>query len=213
MTIKRGEEWGAPGALADTAPEAATDAELAALVSAAVLARLSGGSGAIEGPGPVEVGLLGGDLCRTVAGPGDRARLRTPAAQRLPVDAGVVALDDGPELVFVAHVVAGRRLLGPVVAAMNAQFVGRFDVAPRSHPNDGRLDLVDARLGAGDRWKAWRRLPQGTHVPHPAISERRVTDAVVDLGGRLPVRVDGRRVGHARVLRFRAVPDAFTIVI
>ncbi len=202
MTIKRGEEWGTAGPLAAEAPEAATDAALAALVADSVLTSVR-----------VEVGLVGGDLCRTVAGPGDRARLRTPAAQRLPVDVGVVTLDDGRELVFVAHVVAGRRLRGPVVAVMNAQFVGRWDVAPRSHPNDGRLDVLEARLGAGDRWKAWRRLPRGTHVPHPSITERRVVETVVDLGTRLPVRVDGRRVGSARTLRLRCVPDACTIVI
>lgn len=204
MTIRRGEEWGAPGRLAEGAPVVDGDAALAAAVAEAVLAGRAG---------VVEAGLLGGDLCRTVSGSGRRDRLTSDDAQRLPVDAGVVTLDDGPPRVFVAHVLAGRRLAGPVVAAMNAQFVGRWDVAPRSHPNDGRLDVLEARLGAGDRWKAWRRLPLGTHVPHPAIVERRVVDAVVDLGARVPVRVDGVPAGRARRLTLRCVPDAFTIVI
>ena len=203
MTIRRGRSWGEAGPLATGAPVATSDAELAALVAAAVLAGRAG----------AEVGLLGGDLCRTVGGPGRPDRLGTGDAQRLPVDAGIVMLDDGEPRVFVAHVVAGRAVRGPLVAAMNAEFVGRWDVAPRSHPNDGRLDLVEADLVAGDRWKAWRRLPLGTHVPHPGIAERRVTDAVIELPRAVPVRIDGERAGRARRLRVRCVPDAFTIVV
>lgn len=204
MTIRRGEAWGEAGRLREGSPVVGSDAELAAAVAGAVLAGETG---------TVEAGLLGGDLCRTVSGSGRRDRLATDDAQRLPVDAGVVTLDDGTPVVFVAHVLAGRRFAGLVVAVMNAQFAGPWDVAPRSHPNDGRLDVVEARLGAGDRFKAWRRLPLGTHVPHPAISERRVAEAVVDLGARVPVRIDGRPAGRARRLTVRCVPDAFTIVI
>lgn len=202
VTIRRGQTWGEAGPLAPSAPMASSDAELATLVRAAVLAGR-----------PVEVGLLGGDLCRTVAGPGDRARLSTAEAQRLPVDIGFVALDDEAERAFAAHVVIGRLWRGRLVAAMNAQFIGRFDVAPRSHPNDGRLDVVDANLRVPDRVKAWRRLPTGLHVPHPGITERRVTELVVELDRAAPVHVDGFGAGLARRVRLRLVPDAATIVI
>jgi hypothetical protein len=208
VTVRRGEDWGTAGALAPGAPVCTSDAELAALVAA--VAGVAVDAGAV---GPRECGLVGGDLCRTVAGPGDRDRLTTAAARRLPIDVGTVALDGGPPRPFVAHVVAGRRFRGRVVAAMNAQYVGRWDVAPRSHPNDGHLDLLDARLSPGDRWKAWRRLRLGTHVPHPSIAQRRVIEAEVDLGRTVPVRIDGRPAGRARRLELRCVPDAWTIVI
>ena len=201
MTIRRGEDWGVRGPLVDGASAVSTDAELAALVAAA------------RGVGLREAGLVGGDLCRTVAGRGDRDRLRTTEARRLPIDVGTVALDGGAPRVFVAHVIAGRRLRGPVMAAMNAQFYGRWDVAPRAHPNDGRLDVLEAQLRAGDRWKAWRRLRLGAHVPHPRIVERRVTEAVVELAHAVPVRIDGRPVGRARCIAVSCTPDAWTIVI
>lgn len=199
MTIRRGEEWGEAGALADGASVVSSDAELAALVAG--------------GGGWREAGLVGGDLCRTVAGRRDVDRVRTAEARRLPIDVGTVALDGGTPRLFVAHVVAGRRLRGPVMAAMNAQFYGQWDVAPRAHPNDGRLDVLEAQLRAGDRWKAWRRLPLGTHVPHPRIAERRVTEAVVELARAVPVRIDGRPAGRARRLAFVCLPDEWTIVI
>jgi hypothetical protein len=85
----------------------------------------------------------------------------------LPCDLGSVLLD-GRQHWFVAHLV-GRRSWwrGRIFAAMNAQFLGRFDVAPRGHPNDGLVELldVDPALGLSDRVKAWRRLPTGTHGP------------------------------------------------
>ena len=201
MTIRRGEDWGVRGPLVDGASAVSTDAELAALVAAA------------RGVGLREAGLVGGDLCRTVAGRGDRDRLRTTEARRLPIDVGTVALDGGAPRVFVAHVIAGRRLRGPVMAAMNAQFYGRWDVAPRAHPNDGRLDVLEAQLRAGDRWKAWRRLPRGAHVPHPGLAERRITEGEVTLGHAVPVRIDGRPAGRATTLQFRCVADALTVVI
>ena len=53
---------------------------------------------------------------------------------------------DGRRLTAVAHVVArggGPWWRGPIVAVMNADRLGRWDVAPRAHPNDGRLDVVE----------------------------------------------------------------------
>ena len=50
------------------------------------------------------LGLLGGDLCRTLGGTGDEQRLRSDEAMQLPVDLGAV-LVDGRLHWFVAHLV------------------------------------------------------------------------------------------------------------
>jgi diacylglycerol kinase family enzyme len=159
------------------------------------------------------LGLLGGDLARTCGATGDEHRLRSQHAQRLPVDLGEV-LVDGALHFFVAHLVARRSWWrGRIVAAMNAQYLGTWDVAPRSHPNDGRLDLVDADPSLGDRFKARSRLPSGTHVPHPAIVERRVQAVQLDLDRGTKVWLDGECLGPARTLSIRTVPDALTVVV
>ena len=166
------------------------------------------------GEEPPPLGLLGGDLCRTLGGRGDEGRLRSDEATRAVVDLGSV-LVDGRQYWFVAHLVARRSWWrGPVVAAMNAQWLGSWDVAPRSHPNDGRLDVVTADLSLRDRTKAWRRLPQGTHVPHPDIVERRVAASQIDLPPRTAVWLDGERAATgARALSVRIEPDALTVVV
>jgi diacylglycerol kinase family enzyme len=90
----------------------------------------------------------------------------------------------------------------------NGAFVGAWNVAPRAHPGDGRLDVIDSRLSLPDRFRARRRLPAGTHVPHPDISLRRVTAVQFDLDPDLDVYLDGRPLGRARALSVRVEPGA-----
>ena len=76
MTVSRGSEWGELGPLPDDGVVVRDDASAAALVEQA----------RTEGREPPAIGLLGGDLCRTVGGRGDEARLHTAEAARLVVD-------------------------------------------------------------------------------------------------------------------------------
>lgn len=203
MTIRKGEPWGSAGALPPDGLVARTDAELHEIVTAA---RRAGGA-------VPPVGLLGGDLCRTLGGRGDEARLHSPDAITFPVDLGSV-LADGRLHWFAAHLVATRSWWhGRAVVAMNAQFLGSWDVAPRGHPNDGSLDVLDGDLPFGQRILARRRLPLGTHVPHPGIAVGRVEEIQLDLGRATPIRLDGIRVGTARELSIRVEPDALRCVI
>ena len=203
MTIRKGREWGTPGALPPDGVVVRTDPEVRQLVTEAR-------RGGLDIP---TVGLLGGDMCRTVGGRGDETRLRSPAAMTLPLDLGSV-LVDGTIHWFTAHLVARRRWWrGRVVAVMNAQWIGSWDVAPRSHPNDGLLDVFDGDLGLDDRIKARRRLRTGTHVPHPGISQRRVGALQIDLEQPTPIWLDGERVGLGRHLSVRVESDAYTCVV
>ena len=67
----------------------------------------------------------------------------------LPIDLLEVATDRGAAIAC-AHVLVrsswsrGGWWHGPVIAVMNAQFLGDWDVAPRGHPNDGRVEVVEA---------------------------------------------------------------------
>lgn len=203
MTIRKGGTWGSPGPLPHDGVVVRSDLEARRIVTGARRERR---------PLPA-LGLLGGDLARTCGAPGREERLRSVDAQQLPVDLGEV-LVDGTLHFFVAHLVARASWWrGPVVAAMNAQFLGDWDVAPRSHPNDGRLDLLEADLSLSDRWKARARLRTGTHVPHPGITERRVKAVQLDLAPGTQVWLDGERIGPARALSIRVEPDALTVVV
>ncbi len=203
MTIEKGRSWGRPGCLPAGGVVVGSDAE----------ARAVAESSRRVGEAVPTLGLLGGDLCRTLGGRGDAERIRHGEATIVSVDLGSV-LVDGRQHWFVAHLLARRSWWrGRVVAAMNAQFIGHWDVAPRAHPGDGLLDTLDADVGVGERWKARSRLPAGTHVPHPAIAERRVKAIQFDFERPTPVRLDGQRVADAWALSVRVEPDALTCVI
>jgi hypothetical protein len=203
VTVEKGTDWGRNGPLPAGGVVVRSDAEARAAVQAARRA----------GEAPPALGLLAGDLCRTLGGRGDEARLRSPAATTVTCDLGSV-LVDGRRHWFVAHAVLRRGWWrSRIVAVMNAQWVGRWDVAPRAHPGDGLLEVVDAELPAGERWKARARLPTGTHLPHPAIRTSRAASLLLDLTPPLDVWLDGERVGRASSVAIRVEPDALTVVV
>lgn len=203
MTIARGRPWGEHGPLPPEGVIVRTDAEARAVVETARRADRT----------PPPIGLLGGDLCRTLGGQGREERLRSDEAIRVPVDLASV-LVDGRQFWFVAHLVAVRSWWwGRAVVAMNAAFLGRWNLAPRAHPGDGRLDVLDGDLPLGERLKARSRLPAGLHVPHPAIREQRVRALQIELDRPTPVHLDGVPVGTARFLALRVEPDAVTFVV
>jgi len=203
VTIEKHRPWGWAGSFPPDGVVVHSDAEARRAVTQA---RQDGR------PLPT-LGLLGGDLCRTLGGRGDSARLRSDAAMTFPVDLGHVVLD-GDEHWFVAHLIARRSWWhGRVVAVMNAQWLGSWDLAPRSHPNDGLLDATDGVLPVADRFRARRRLPTGTHLPHPALRTLRGATMSFELAPALDVRLDGTLVGRARRLDVRIEPDALTVVV
>jgi hypothetical protein len=203
LTIEKGANWGRPGALPADGIVVRTDLEARRVVEQARRANE---------PIP-PLGLLGGDLCRTLGGTGNEARLRSPDAMTFPCDLGSV-LVDGRIYWFVAHLIARRSWWrGRTIAVMNAQWLGSWDLGPRSHPDDGLLDISDARLPLGDRLKARSRLPTGTHLPHPQIETTRVSAAQLDLDPSLDVYLDGERVGRAAHLSIRIEPDVLRIVL
>lgn len=205
MTVRKGETWGETGGLPAGGVVVGSDAEARAVVTAA---RRAGD------PVP-PLGLVGGDLCRTLGGRGDEGRIRSGAGARLPVDVASVLVDRRQHW-FVAHLVARRSWWrGRILAAMNAEFLGTWDAAPRAHPNDGLLDVLDVApaMPLPDRLRARGRLPSGSHVPHPAITVARRQALQVTLDRPTPLWLDGERIGEARDLSLRVEPDALICVV
>jgi diacylglycerol kinase family enzyme len=202
VTIEKGLPWGVPGPLPAEGVVVGSDAEARAVVEDA---RRTGTAVPV-------LGLVGGDLCRTVGGSGDRARLWSPAAVMFSVDLGSVEAN-GRRHWFVAHLVARRRDWRRVFVAMNAQWYGDWDLGPRSHPNDGLLDTYDAHLPLRDLIKVRARARRGAHLPHPGIRERRAGS--VELAWRRPrlLELDGVRLGRVRELVVSVEPDALRVVV
>ena len=159
-----------------------------------------------------DVGATGGDLARTCGGTG-AAR---PCAAKVSVDVMRVTLDEREPTWGVAHVVARRSwLVGELVMVMNAEYLGSYDVAPRSHPNDGRLDVlrVDPAMSRRERLQARRRARHGGHLPHPHLSLGSVPEVDLQFDKAMVVWIDGVRCGIAARLRVSNEPDALTLYV
>lgn len=203
MTIRKGEAWGESGTLPAGNPVVTSDAELRSLIETA---RRSGAS-------PPVAGLLGGDLCRTVGGPGNPTRLRAGGSV-LPIDVGRVDID-GEVHWFCAHLVARHwGWWGSAAVVMNAQWLGEWNLGPRAHPNDGLLDLTRGRLPMGDRGEARRRARTGSHLPHPGLTTSRAERHALVFDRPVGVWLDGVRVTRAaRRILVEVEADAALVVV
>lgn len=202
MTIKKGERWGrsvpSPAGLTLAADDAAA--------RAVVLGRRQ------HGQHRVALGLVGGDLARTLGG----GHNRFPGiVVQATVD--LLRVDAGESFTWaVAHVVARRRWYrGEVLFATNAQFFGNFDIAPRAHPNDGRVDIVHVarEMSWRARWQARRRARTGTHMPHPQLTSRQVADYTIDFRHPMWIWVDGVKWQRSMHLQVTVEPDALEVYV
>lgn len=159
------------------------------------------------------VRLVAGDLARTAGGGG---------AGRFDGDVAFVPVDlirvESPERVdwCVSHVVARRSWWrGQVRMAMNAQFLDGRDVAPRGHPNDGRMDLVeiDSSMPVRQRLIAARRARTGSYLPHPSIRTRSSGEVTWMCERPTSIYVDGRRWTMSGQVRLVVEPDAFWLYV
>jgi hypothetical protein len=192
MTIRRGEDWGTPADLPPDVVDVASDADAVEQLAAGRTVR-----------------LCGGDVWTSLG-----AQTRSNAVMSLPVDLLRVEADE-QAFVAIAHVLARRSWWrGPLLAVMNVDRLGRWDVAPRAHPNDGRADVVEvaAEMGLRARWQARSRLPTGTHLPHPSVNNRRITDETWTFDRPRRLWVDGVARGTVRSLRVAVEPDGASVL-
>ena len=198
MSVRPGQDWGAEQDVPSDVPVVATDRDLAD--AAADGHRL--------------VALDGGDMWRTLGGRGGvRSRLGT-AAWVTPVDLATVTVDGVDLGLMAAHLIAHNRWwTGQAAAVMNAQWWGDRDMAPRSHPGDGRLDTLVGALPARQLLQARTRVRSGQHVPHPAITTARPKRFEHTFTSSRQIWVDGVRRGSGRSIVVEVVPGAVSVLV
>jgi hypothetical protein len=153
---------------------------------------------ALNSPRSSPLQVTGGDLARTIGC--HRPRHPETPWRRVPIDQIAVTTEHG-SATAVAHVVIRRSWWrGPVVLICNAEFLGSWDIAPRAHPGDGLIDLIEVAqsMSPRARFQAWRRVHTGTHLPHPDLRSRQVESASWEFARPVRVIVDGQRWMRAR---------------
>jgi hypothetical protein len=106
---------------------------------------------------------------------------------------------------------AGR---ATTVVVANGQYLRGTDLVPRGHPGDGWAEVQVYALGRRERSEMRRRIPTGTHVPHPRIAGGRARRVDVEVGARsVPVEIDGRRYGRSARLGATLVPASIRLLV
>ena len=206
MTIRRGADWGHVGTPPEDLPSARSDREI----------------GEHLGNGISTMRLSGGDMFATLGG--STSESLTPSLE-LPIDVMQISFkqsrdSESKTLVASSHCVLreinarGGWLRGDAVAVMNAQYLGEWDVAPRGHPNDGRVEVleVDARMSVRQRMIARSRMKTGTHLPHPLISVKSVSEFTWS-GSAKSMWIDGAKIGLVQSVEIQVMKDFATLWI
>jgi hypothetical protein len=168
------------------------------------------------------VSLTNGDIHQALGSP--RPVQNQSDCTLLPIDAlqvHVVSLDGSAK-----HMVASSRVeigsfLSPIgrerfVCVTNGGIVNGRNLAPRAHPNDGRLDVltIDSSMTYRHRLIARKKAVTGTHLPHPKISIRQ-DDAFsaqkLRRGERLTV--DGVAIKDWSEVLVTVTPDYWQVVV
>lgn len=195
--IRKGEAWGVPRPIESADPVATSDREVVAFIRECLDHNT---------PPPIVV-LRGGDLYRSLGGS------PSPEPFRLPIDLLEVTAD-GERHLAVAHVVAHRRWWhGDCAVAMNASHYRGWNLGPKAHPNDGRVDVTTGALGLRDRLAARRRAPSGTHIPHPELHTSRPEAASWRFEHPTPAWVDGVPIGPVREVDIVVLADAAAVTL
>ena len=202
MTIRKGSSYGEHRPLPSGSPIASSDAELRDLVV----------SGRSTDSTPPVIGLLGGDLYKTLGGTGDHTRLTGEDALTVPIDLAVATVD-GIDVPFVSHLLVGSLFGHDFFVAMNAQWFNEFDLGPRSHPGDGLLDITSGSLPWRQRRAALKRATTGSHLPHPRLSYRRTASETVMFDHPVTICFDGVLTMKAQSIDLCVEPDAFFVVV
>lgn len=203
MVIEKGQPYGEAGQLPsdfDASLILQSDYELRALVVA---------SQQTQQEVPL-VGLTAGDLCKTLGGRGNLAE-RLNDVTLCPVDLGWVTVD-GEKHCFVAHCRIGHLFHKHFLMALNAQFWGELDLAPRGHPNDGKLDFLSGGLNFRTRRQAKKRAKSGTHLPHPDLAFRSARDFTFQTK-KQRFFLDGVDMGYGEEFVFHCEPDALRVAV
>lgn len=203
MTIERGQDWGAPAQPGSIDSVASSNSELRALIEDARLTSES----------QPKIGVIGGDLWKALGSPsGGLERLEGSDARQVSVDLIECQLD-GRRCFAAAHVFfLSSWWLGPVTAVMNSEWWGSWLVAPRAHPNDGRLDLVEGDLPIRQRLLIRRRVLTGDHLPNSALKVGRIAELKREFVRPMRVIIDGVEEDRCRHLSLQVLPDALSII-
>ena len=205
MTIRKGEEWGTRIIAPDVITQVGGDRAIASYSSDHILSIFKGDLfEALGCPQKVEPGqpctLLDIDAlqCRITFADG---------TERTEYAASCIEIGG-----FTPRLGRSSRY----VCISNAGMVKGRNITPRAHPNDGIFDVLEISpsISFRNRLQAFKRASTGTHIPHPDISTKRLSDCeYFNSGGNEVLQIDHAKIPSWQSFLITVLPDYWKIVV
>lgn len=206
MTIERGKEWGTPVLVPSNVVLVNNDRHLAHMTQEDVCV------------------VIGGDIWRSLGEPTPKAA--GEMATEVRIDALVVRIHTAgllTEVLASSSVEVGQwwKSLRPFlrqryVACTNYGEMGKLQLAPRAHPNDGFFDVlsIDSTMSPKQRLLSAKKAKTGTHIPHPNISITRSQNLAITRSTKNEtLKIDGVRIEIWDSVEISIKPDYWRVII
>jgi hypothetical protein len=207
MTIRKGQEWGHFESRPADLQVVADDFSASELISSQTLDVKS----------PLQLSIIKSGLTRTLGvknAPHHNQQMLCTKFDVIEANFVTVNSDKVIRRCFVGHAfVRSNPFFGQTIAILNTSFIGNRDWAPRAHPNDGKLDIVelDSSMNIRQRLTAFRLMKSGSHLPHPKIRYTQVNEYVIDCQFSASISIEGVRLGAIKKCDFKVLPDAVNL--
>jgi hypothetical protein len=207
MTIRKGQEWGHFEERPSDLQLVADDVAACEVVSKCV----------IESSSTLNLSILKSDMARTLGITGATNLNSQMLCTKFDVIEATYVLTKSEETIrrcFIGRAFISEKLFfGRTIAVLNSSFVGNRDWAPKAHPNDGKLDLVelDGSMNVRQRLTALKLMKSGSHLPHPKIRYNQLSEYEYATDRSASLSIEGVRIGSIRHCFFRVLPDAVNL--
>lgn len=205
MTIRKGEEWGTRIVAPDVITKVGGDRAIAIFSNDHVMSIFKGDL--FEALGcPQEV--KPGQSCTLLEIDALQCRITfADGTERTELVASCIEVG-----LFAPRI--GRR--SRYICISNAGIVNGRNLTPRAHPNDGIFDVLEISpdISFRNRLQAFKRASTGTHIPHPDISTKRLSESeYFNSGGSEVLRIDHWRIPLWQSIHISVLPDYWKIVV
>lgn len=204
MTIEKGQPWGTPIVVPLETRDVADDFQLS-----------------LGQPSDLHI-VTSGDVCASLGHPRPvQVGEHRTVVQIDALDCMIHTDSREHRILAVSNVTIGRWVSPPwrhqrFVCVTNPGIYLGANIAPRAHPNDGYLDIVqiDPLMSWKQRFASRRRATTGTHVPHPHISIKR--DTRVEFfrqDEREILKIDNQNIDHWERIVVKVLPDYWQVIV
>ena len=197
--IRRGQPWGEPSYMSD---------DVIIVENDLVLARTNPTN---------RVFLSGGDIARSLGQP--QVPSVGSACTEVTIDAMVcdIKSNDGEStwIVAASSIIVGNYWKGRHLIVSNAGWIGDSNVAPRAHPNDGKVEMLTmhSHMTLRQRFLARRKMNTGVHLPHPDLSSAQISTVVIESKGRELLVIDGDKISNWTSISLTVQPDYWRVLV